>query len=67
MSVLLRVENLRAGYSQPGLEVIAARDIGFELGEGEFLGLAGVRLRENYSCICYCYSGSTCKVFEERV
>ncbi len=41
MSVLLRVENLRAGYSQPGLEVIAARDISFELGEGEFLGLAG--------------------------
>ena len=55
MSVLLRVENLRAGYSQPGLEVIAARDISFELGEGEFWGWWVSRLRE--TTLAYAIAG----------
>lgn len=41
MSVLLQVENLSAGYVQPGSKVIAARDITFQLAQGEFMGLAG--------------------------
>lgn len=41
MSVLLRVENLNAGYVQKEHKIIAARDINLELYHGEFLGLAG--------------------------
>lgn len=41
MSVLLRVENLNAGYVQKDQRIIAARDINLEVAQGEFLGLAG--------------------------
>ena len=49
MSVLLQVENLSAGYVQPGSKVIAARDITFQLRPRRVYGFSrGVRLRENY-------------------
>ncbi len=41
MSTLLSVRHLTAGYAQRGTEIRAVRDVSFELGRGEFMGLAG--------------------------